>query len=55
MTTKETNLSAEDSHYFGAIKIRLEALYELTQEPRIREQISDEIGWVCEKLGVTGD
>lgn len=41
----------DDSHYLGAIKLRLERLYELTEAPNLREQISDEISWVEEKLG----
>lgn len=40
-----------DAHYLRAIKLRLEMLYELTTDPRIREQISDEVDWVNEKLG----
>lgn len=42
---------ADDAHYFRAIKLRLEMLYELTKRPNLREQISDEIDWVNEKLG----
>jgi hypothetical protein len=46
------NLSDEDRHYFGAIKHRLEMLYELNEDnPKVREQISDEIDWVNDKLG----
>jgi hypothetical protein len=45
-------IDGEDAHYLGAIKIRLERLYELTEEPNIREQISDEIDWVNERLGI---
>lgn len=45
-------LSDEDTHYLGAIKHRLKMLYELNEDnPNIREQISDEIDWVNEKLG----
>ena len=43
-----------DAHYLGAIKIRLHQLYELTEAPNLREQISDEIGWIDEKLGIDG-
>ncbi len=42
----------EERHYLGAILIRLKAFYELTEAPNIREQVSDEIGWLEEKLGV---
>lgn len=41
-----------DEHYLKCIKLRLEALYELTEAPNLREQISDEISWVEEKLGI---
>lgn len=44
--------ATDDAHYLGAIKLRLERLYELTEAPNIREQISDEISWVEEKLGI---
>lgn len=47
---EEAAQKANDAHYLGAIKIRLEALYELTEAPNVREQISDEIDWVEEKL-----
>lgn len=43
--------AGDDEHYLKCIKLRLEALYELTAAPNIREQISDEISWVEEKLG----
>jgi hypothetical protein len=46
--------SDDDAHYLGAIKIRLETLYEFTEAPNIREQLSDEIDWVNEKLGIDG-
>lgn len=45
-------LSTETTHYFKCIKLRLETLYELTEAPNLREQISDEISWVEEKLGI---
>lgn len=41
----------DDRHYLAAIKFRLLALYELTEAPNVREQISDELDWVNEKLG----
>lgn len=44
--------SSDDAHYLGAIKVRLEQLYELTKAPNLREQISDEISWIEEKLGI---
>jgi hypothetical protein len=40
-----------DAHYFKAIKFRLEQLYELTEAPNLREQISDEVDWINSKLG----
>jgi len=43
-------LSDDDRHYLAAIKVRLERLYELTEEPNVREQISDEVDWVNGKL-----
>lgn len=49
---QEQKLSDEDAHYLGAIKVRLLTLYELTEQPNIREQISDEVDWVNEKLGI---
>lgn len=48
----QQELPAEEKHYLGAILVRLKTLYELTEEPNIREQISDEIGWLEEKLGI---
>lgn len=44
--------AADDAHYLGMIKLRLGRLYELTEAPNLREQISDEISWVEEKLGI---
>lgn len=41
----------DDAHYLGAIKLRLQTLYDLTEAPNLRKQISDEISWVDEKLG----
>jgi len=41
-----------DEHYLKCIKLRLERLYDLTVAPNIREQLSDEISWVEEKLGI---
>lgn len=43
--------TSNDDHYLKCIKLRLGTLYELTEAPNLREQISDEIGWVNEKLG----
>lgn len=48
----QQEIPAEEKHYLGAILVRLNALYELTEAPNIREQISDEIGWVKERLGI---
>ena len=44
--------SEEERHYLGAILVRLRAYYELVEAPNIREQVSDEIGWLEERLGV---
>jgi hypothetical protein len=44
--------SGDEEHYLKCIKLRLEALYELTEAPNIREQLSDEISWVEERLGI---
>lgn len=45
-------LPDEERHYLSAILIRLNTLYELTEEPSIREQLQDEVGWLEERLGV---
>lgn len=42
----------EERHYLGTILVRLNALYELTEVPNIREQLSDEIGWLEDRLGI---
>lgn len=44
--------AGNDAHYLGAIKLRLETLYEMTEAPNLREHISDEISWICGKLGI---
>lgn len=49
---EQRELLAEERHYLGAILVRLNALYELTEAPNIREQLSDEIGWLEERLGI---
>lgn len=49
---EQSKLSDQERHYLGAILVRLNSLYEMTEEPPIREQLSDEIGWLEEKLGV---
>lgn len=49
---QDQKLSAEERHYLSVILIRLNMLYELTEAPNIREQISDEVGWLEERLGV---
>lgn len=46
---------SDEEHYLKCIKLRLETLYELTEAPNLREQISDEIDWVNEKLGDPAD
>lgn len=40
-----------ERHYLGAILIRLKAYHELVEAPNIREQVSDEIDWLEERLG----
>lgn len=45
-------ISTIDRHYLGAILVRLRAYYELVEAPNIREQVSDEIDWLEERLGV---
>jgi hypothetical protein len=52
--TIQKEKASNDAHYLGAIKLRLEALYELTEAPNLREQISDEIDWIDGKLGIAG-
>ena len=49
---EQARMPDEERHYLGAILIRLKAFYELTEAPNVREQVSDEIGWLEEKLGV---
>ncbi len=49
---EEQELPAEERHYLGAILVRLNTLYEMTEAPNVREQLSDEIGWVEERLGI---
>lgn len=44
--------AGDDEHYLKCIKLRLGTLYDLTEAPNLREQISDEISWINEKLGV---
>ena len=45
-------ISEDDKHYLSTILVRLVTLYDLTEAPNVREQISDEVSWVEEKLGV---
>ena len=42
-----------ERHYLGAILVRLKAYYEIVEEPNIREQVSDEIDFLEELLGLT--
>lgn len=49
----QQELPAEEKHYLGAILVRLNAYYDLVEEPNVREQIQDEIGWLEERLGVS--
>jgi hypothetical protein len=44
--------ATDEEHYLKCIKLRLQTLYELTEAPNIREQLSDEISWVEERLGI---
>jgi hypothetical protein len=41
-----------ERHYLAAIKIRLEVLYKKTRSPTVREQLSDEVDWIDEQLGI---
>lgn len=44
--------SPDDSpHYLGAIRLRLEELYIKSDDPREREQISDEVDWITDRIG----
>lgn len=44
--------SPDDSpHYLGAIRLRLEELYVKSDDPREREQISDEVDWITDRIG----
>jgi hypothetical protein len=47
---QEQAISDNERHYFSAILLRLNTLYHLTKEPNVREQISDEVGWVDARL-----
>jgi len=43
---------AEERHYLGAIRLRLEQLYHGDpSDCRLREQVSDEISWIDARLG----
>mgnify|MGYP001617983390 CR=1 FL=1 len=43
----------DTKHYLGAIRLRLERLYEVyPNDPILREQISDEVDWVDVQLNV---
>lgn len=45
-------LEAEEKHYLGSILFRLKGLYETEERSNIREQLSDEIGWLEARLGI---
>lgn len=46
-----TAITESDRLYLAAIRIRLERLYdEHPNDPFLREQISDEVSWIDEKL-----
>lgn len=49
---RASQITEEERHYLGAIKVRLNTLYEITAAPNVREQLSDEISWINERLGV---
>lgn len=49
---QERQISDEERHYLSAILVRLNAYYEMTEAPNIREQVSDEISWLEDRLGV---
>lgn len=41
----------DTKHYLGAIRLRLERLYEVyPNDPILREQISDEVDWIDAQL-----
>jgi hypothetical protein len=44
---------SDTKHYLGAIRLRLERLYEVyPNDPILREQISDEVDWIDTQLNV---
>jgi len=46
-----SNKYENDTHYLGAIRVRLDQLYqEHPNDPRLREHISDEMDWIDERL-----
>ena len=45
-------LQKEKRHYLSAIRERLDQLYqEHPSDPRLREQIADEVDWIDEQIG----
>lgn len=47
MTERSSAVTAETQHYFRAIRLRLERLYDASADnPRLREQLSDEVDWI---------
>lgn len=41
----------DTKHYLGAIRLRLERLYDVyPNDPILREQISDEVDWIDDQL-----
>lgn len=47
MTDRSSPDTKEAIHYLGAIKVRLELLYEhSTQDARLLEHLSDEVDWI---------
>lgn len=44
-------LMPDNKHYLGAIRRRLEQLYDASaDDPRLREQLSDEVDWIDEQI-----
>ena len=42
--------SAESAHYLHSIRDRLDQLYALVDDPRVREHLSDEVDWVEKQI-----
>lgn len=49
---QEQAIPADERHYLGSILQRLYKLYDLTKEPNVLEQISDEVDWLEARLAI---